>query len=64
MAKLIYSISSVDDEENVIDTATGEIPVTPEIIGEFGTKLVGHFDLDLKVDFVGGRPKNRPSPSA
>ena len=59
MAKLYYSIESVDDEENVIGTASGEIPVTPEIVGEFGTKLVAKFDIDLKVDHVGPRPRDR-----
>ena len=59
MPKFIYTITSVDDEENEISTADGIILVTPENMGELGIILKAKFDTDLKVEFVGTTPRDR-----
>jgi len=51
MAKtILYNIATQDESGNIIDSTQGEIEVTEENMGEFGTKLVAKFDAELKFD--------------
>lgn len=66
MASITVSFTLHDDNGNVTQTGMQMFDLqNPEIVGEIGTVIeIKHDKTAQIVDFVGGRPRNRKSPSA
>jgi hypothetical protein len=47
-----------------VEVDSKQVEITDAMVGEFGTKIKAVIDIENKVEGIGGRPKNRPSPSA
>lgn len=50
--------------ENGVEVDSKSMEVTDAMVGEFGTVVRVDVTPEMIVEFVGGRPKNKPSPSA
>lgn len=61
--RVIYELT--DDSGAVIQTDTTIFDLaSPDVMGDEGTEIVIDIDSERSVLGVGGRPKNRQSPSA
>ena len=65
MADVIKQTIETYRDGVLVVSLENEQEVTPEIVGEYGIMTFAIVDeISLDVKYVGGRPRNRPSPSA
>ena len=65
MANLTVTYELRDDSETVIESGSTIFDLAnPDIMGDDGTEIVIDVNENKSVLGVGGRPKNRKSPSA